>query len=162
MSKTWNLGIYESQLDRTAAPHPAQSPSAPRSFQLQRYLVPLGRALYAAVFLVSLPNLFGQVGIRAAAQQGVPLPSVAVPLAGAIAASGALSVLVGYRAKLGAWLLVLFLAPVTVMMHNFWAVTDPMMAQFQEAMFVKNIGLLGTALLLACFGAGPVSVDARR
>jgi len=72
-----------------------------------------------------------------------------------------LSVLLGYRARLGAWLIVLFLVPVSLTMHAFWAVQDPMMRQFQMAMFMKNIGLLGGALLITQFGAGPMSLDAR-
>jgi hypothetical protein len=63
---------------------------------------------------------------------------------------------------LGAWLLVLFLVPVTLMMHNFWAVRDPMMAQLPMAMFLKNVTMLGGALLVSQFGAGPLSLDARR
>jgi len=63
---------------------------------------------------------------------------------------------------LGAWLIVVFLVPVTFTMHAFWAVQDPMMHQFQMAMFMKNIALLGAALLITQFGAGPVSLDARR
>ena len=59
-------------------------------------------------------------------------------------------------------MLVAFLVPVTLSMHAFWAVKDPMMAQMQFAMFMKNLGLLGGALLVAHFGAGPYSLDARR
>ena len=77
------------------------------------------------------------------------------------ALAGGLSVLLGYHARIGAWLLVLFLVPVTVMLHNFWAVTDPMMHQIQQVMFFKNVAMLGGALLIAHFGAGPYSVDAR-
>jgi putative oxidoreductase len=62
----------------------------------------------------------------------------------------------------GAAFLVAFLVPVTLSMHAFWAVKDPMMAQIQMAMFMKNVGLLGGALLVAHFGAGPYSLDARR
>ena len=85
-----------------------------------------------------------------------------VPASGILALLGGLSILLGYRAKLGAWLLVIFLVPVTVMMHNFWAVKDPMMAQMQMAMFLKNMTMLGGALLISQLGAGPWSVDARR
>jgi putative oxidoreductase len=35
------------------------------------------------------------------------------------------------------------------------------MAQMQSAMFLKNVSILGGALLIAYFGAGPVSLDAR-
>lgn len=126
-----------------------------------RYLVPLGRAAFAAVFLVFAPLDFTQQGIAWAAQQQVPLPQVLVPLAGLISLAGGASVLLGYRARLGAWLLVLFLVPVTVMMHNFWAVKDPMVAQMQEGFFLANLSRIGGALLIAHFGAGPLSLDAR-
>jgi putative oxidoreductase len=58
--------------------------------------------------------------------------------------------------------LVAFLIPVTLMMHNFWAVKDAMMAQVQMAMFMKNLSMLGGALAFFYFGAGPVSLDARQ
>jgi putative oxidoreductase len=90
------------------------------------------------------------------------LASVAVPLSGVVAIAGGLSILLGYRAKLGAWLIVLFLVPVSLMMHKFWAVTDPMMAQIQMILFMKNVSMLGGALLITQFGAGPFSQDARR
>lgn len=132
-----------------------------RTADVTRYLVPVGRALYAAIFLMTLPSHFSEAAVGYAVQKGVPLASLLVPLSGIIAFAGGLSVLSGYRARLGAWLLVLFLVPVTLMMHNFWTLTDPMMAQMDQAMFMKNVGLLGGALLIAHFGAGPVSLDAR-
>ena len=75
---------------------------------------------------------------------------------------GGLSILLGYRAKIGAWLIVVFLLIVTPLMHNFWGLTHPMMAQVQMIMFLKNVSMLGGALLIAQFGAGPLSLDARR
>ena len=70
--------------------------------------------------------------------------------------------MLGHRAKLGAWLIVLFLIPVTLMLHKFWTVQDPMMAQIQMILFMKNVSMLGGALLISQFGAGPFSLDARR
>jgi len=127
-----------------------------------RYLVLAGRVLYAAIFIAGALGHFSRAEIGYAAHQGVPLANVLVPLSGLLALAGGLSVALGYRAKLGAWLLVLFLIPVTATMHNFWAVQDPMMAAMQQAMFFKNLSMLGGALLIAYFGAGPVSLDARR
>jgi putative oxidoreductase len=126
-----------------------------------QYAVLVGRILYSAIFVISLVGHFSPMTIGYAAQSGVPLPGLLVPLSGIIAAVGGLSILLGYRAKLGAWLIVLFLVPVTLTMHNFWAVADPMMAQMQQAMFMKNLSMLGGALLIAYFGAGPLSLDAR-
>ncbi len=100
--------------------------------------------------------------IAYAASQGVPLASIAVPLSGALAFAGGLSILLGYHAKLGAWLIVLFLVGVTPMLHNFWAATDPMTYQMQFVMFMKNVSMLGGALIITQLGSGPWSLDARQ
>jgi putative oxidoreductase len=125
-----------------------------------RFLAVLGRALYAAIFITASFGHFSRQTIDYAAQQGVPLAGVLVPLSGLISLGGGLSVLLGWHARIGAWLLILFLVPVTVTMHNFWTVTDPMLAQIQQVMFMKNLSLMGGALLIAYFGAGPLSLDA--
>ncbi len=121
-----------------------------------------GRILFSVIFIMSGFLHFSQQEIGYAAQAGVPMARLLVPASGILALVGGLSILLGYRAKMGAWLLVLFLVPVTVMMHNFWAVKDPMMAQMQMAMFLKNVTMLGGALLISQLGVGPWSVDGRR
>ncbi len=126
-----------------------------------RFVVPLGRLLFCAIFLVSVPMHFSAKGAEYAAHAGVPLAGLAVPASGVLELVGALMVLLGYRAKIGAWLLVVFLVPVTLTMHAFWSVPDPMMAQMQQIMFMKNVSMLGGALLIAWFGSGPFSLDAR-
>ncbi len=96
-----------------------------------------------------------------AASAGVPMASVLVPLSGVIAILGALSIILGFKAKMGAWLIILFLVPVTFWMHKFWGITDPMAMQMQMSMFMKNIALIGGALIISYFGAGPMSLDNR-
>jgi putative oxidoreductase len=128
----------------------------------QGAVVVLGRFFFVLIFLMSGPLHFSKQEVAYAAAQGVPLASILVPFSGVLAFAGGLSILLGYRAKLGAWLIVIFLVPVTVMMHNFWAVHDPMMAQVHMAFFMKNVAMLGGALLISQFGAGPFSLDARR
>ena len=128
----------------------------------QGAVVVLGRFFFALIFLMAGANHFNKQTIGYAASQGVPLASIAGPLSGVVAIAGGLSILLGYRAKLGAWLIVLFLVPVSLMMHKFWTVTDPMMAQIQMILFMKNLSMLGGALLISQFGAGSFSLDARR
>jgi len=125
-------------------------------------IVIIGRFFFALIFLMSGPNHFSPQTIAYAASQGVPLASIAVPLSGIIALAGGLSILLGYRAKIGAWLIVLFLVPVTLMMHNFWTMHDPTAAQMNMIMFMKNIAMLGGALLISQFGSGPLSLDNRK
>ena len=133
-----------------------------RTQSLTAALVPAGRALFSAIFLLAGRSHFDPGTIAYARSAGVPFAEFLVPASGVLAFLGGLSVLLGWRARVGAAMLVAFLVPVTFSMHAFWAVKDPMMAQIQFAMFMKNLGLLGGALLVAYFGAGPYSLDARR
>jgi putative oxidoreductase len=125
-------------------------------------LVFLGRLFYVLLFLTAAPNHFTKQGISYAVAQGVPLASIGVPLTGVIALVASFSILLGYRARIGAWLMVLFLALVTPLVHKFWGVADPNMAQQQMFHFFKNVSMLGGALLITQFGAGSWSLDARR
>ena len=50
--------------------------------------------------------------------------------------------------------------PVTLTAHSFWGLSDPVAAQLQRVQFFKNLSMLGAALLIAHFGAGPLSLDA--
>jgi putative oxidoreductase len=120
----------------------------------------LGRFLYSLIFIMANLGHFSKDTIAYAASQGVPMPMLLVPASGIIGLAGGLSILLGYKTHLGAWLLVIFLIPVTFLMHSFWEIDDPQMAMMQQIMLMKNLGLLGGALLLTHFGAGPLSLDA--
>lgn len=124
-----------------------------------KFFVLLGRICYAAIFIKAGPGHFTAQTIAFAARKGVLLAGVSVPLSGIVAILGGLSIAAGYRAKWGGWLLVLFLVPVTLAIHNFWAIADPAAAHLQEIMFMKNLSLLGAALLITHFGSGPWSCD---
>jgi putative oxidoreductase len=63
---------------------------------------------------------------------------------------------------MGAWLLVGFLVPVTLMMHAFWKLHEPALIHLQQAMFAKNLSMLGAALLITYWGAGPLSINDRQ
>jgi putative oxidoreductase len=84
-----------------------------------------------------------------------------VPVSGVLAIAGGLSMLLGYHARFGAWVLIAFLVPVTAMMHAFWRLDDPATVHVQQAMFAKNVALIGACLLIAGAGAGSLSLDAR-
>ena len=101
--------------------------------------VALGRFLFALIFLMAGANHFNKQTIGYAASQGVPLAAIAVPLSGVLAIVGGLSILSGYCAKLGAWLIVLFLVPVSLMMHKFWTVIDPMMADPNDSVHEERL-----------------------
>jgi putative oxidoreductase len=127
-----------------------------------KFAAPLGRLLYSLIFIMAGLGHFSKPTIEFAASQGVPFASFAVPLSGLIAIAGGLSIALGYQTRIGALLIAIFLVPVTLMMHAFWKISDPMMQQIQMAMFMKNVSMLGGALAFVYFGAGPVSVDSRK
>lgn len=124
-----------------------------------RVLVPIGRVMFALIFVASIVGHFSSAEISEAAAHGVPLATVVVPLAGIIALVGGVSVMLGYRARFGALLLLVFLVPVTLVMHKFWGLPDPQMAMMQKVNFMKNLSLAGTCLLIMHFGSGPYSLD---
>jgi len=124
-----------------------------------RAIVPVGRALFALIFITSIFGHFSRDAIDHASAHGVPLATVLVPAAGILALVGGVLVVLGYRARFGAFLLVLFLVPVTLIMHRFWGIADPQMAQLQKVMFMKNLSIAGAALMIMYWGSGPYSLD---
>jgi putative oxidoreductase len=126
-------------------------------------LAPAGRCLFALIFVISGLNhvfAYGNLAPLVAAR-GVPFPALAVIGSGLLMVAGGLSVALGWRARLGAWCLVAFLVPTTLVMHRFWGLDDVGAARGELVHFLKNVSLLGAALLIAHFGSGPASLDRR-
>jgi putative oxidoreductase len=122
---------------------------------------PIGRVLFALIFILSLPSMLGHEAVVHATHAGVPLARVAVPVAGVLACIGGLSVALGLHARIGALLIAIFLIPVTLFMHRFWGLGDLQMAHAQQINFMKNLSLFGAAIYIIFAGAGPYSFDAK-
>ena len=119
-----------------------------------KYLFLLGRVLYGGFFLLNAYNHLTNSSAMApyAGSKGIPAPRAAVLGSGVLLALGGLSILLGVKPKLGILCVVLFLLPVTLTMHNYWADRDPQARQLNEIQFRKNIALLGAALMLLAVG----------
>jgi len=91
------------------------------------------------------------------------MTAIPVFLTGAIVLEigGALSVLVGCWARLGASALIVFLVPTTLIFHDFWTYDGPERLQ-QMIQFMKNLAIIGGLLMVAAFGPGGYSIDQRR
>ena len=111
----------------------------------------VGRVLVGCYYLFSAFHHFSDTSslARYAAAAGVPLPQVAVIVSGLLLVIAGLSLLLGIFPDIGIAALVLFLVPVTVMMHAFWADRDPVMRQMDVVNFSKNVALLGSSLMFA-------------
>jgi putative oxidoreductase len=142
---------------------------------VQGFLSLVGRVALVGIFLLSavankIPNFQQTAGHMA--NEGVPAPQVL--LAGAIGflILGSLSVLIGFKARLGATLLLAFLAAATYYFHDFWTVPADAMwvhsqqpdfklpvAMIEQINFMKNVALMGAMLLIIANGAGAWSWD---
>ena len=126
------------------------------------WVVPVARLFFSLIFILSGFNHFTSGSISYADSMGIPMADMLVPISGLVIIIGGFSILLGLHARFGALLLLIFLVPVTLTMHRFWAIEDPQAAQMQMIQFFKNLALIGGALLLYFYGAGPRSLDLRR
>ncbi|MEO1433701.1 MAG: DoxX family protein [Cyanobacteria bacterium J06633_8] len=121
----------------------------------KKYIPLIGRAFLAAIFLkAAVVNTLGFQGIvEMMTNRGLPVPPLL--LIGNIFCTlvGGLSILLGFKARIGAILLIIFLVPTTFVFHN--PFTDPN----ELNAFLKNFGLIGSMLLIYYYGTGPVSLD---
>ncbi len=109
----------------------------------------IGRIILGIYYLFNASNHFTQLNMMSgyASSKGVPVPKVAVIVSGLLLLVGGLSILTGFQPVIGVIALVIFFLPVTFMMHNFWAETDQMTKMMQMTQFVKNMGLMSSALM---------------
>lgn len=119
------------------------------------FVVLIGRVLFVVLFLSSAIGHFTQTDAmtRYADSEGVPAARVGVLATGVLMGVGALSVLLGVWADLGALLLVVMLIPTAFFMHRFWSVNDPQAQQTEMIQFNKDLALAGAALMLFAFFA---------
>ena len=82
-----------------------------------------------------------------AASKHVPMPKIMVMISGLLIFLGGLWILTGYFVQIGVLELALFLIPVTFKMHDFWNDTDPNQKMSNRVNFMKNMALLGAALM---------------
>jgi uncharacterized membrane protein YphA (DoxX/SURF4 family) len=117
---------------------------------LQSYLFLFGRVLYGGFFVLGGLNHFQHLNMMAGftASKGVPAAKPLVVLSGALILVGGLLVIVGWHVRIGLACIVLFLGPVTFLMHNYWVEEDMMQRINQRVNFQKNIALLGAALMM--------------
>jgi uncharacterized membrane protein YphA (DoxX/SURF4 family) len=117
---------------------------------LESTILFLGRILFGGYFLFNAFNHFSKLSMMAGYSQskGVPAPKLAVAGSGILLAIGGMSVIFNVLPIVGLSALALFLIPVTVIMHAFWKVQEPMAKMGEIVNFSKNLALLGAVVLL--------------
>lgn len=120
----------------------------------------VGRILLATMFLVAgsrkILAFAGTVGYLA--KLGFPAPEVMAVIAIVIEIGGSILLIIGWRARWVAWLLMLFVLVATFAAHRFWEFEA---SQYNNQLnhFLKNVAILGGLLFVAAFGPGSSSVD---
>ena len=114
------------------------------------YLFYLGRLLYGGYFFYSGINHFRYLDMMSqyAASKKVPMPKVAVALSGLLITLGGLWILTGYLVQVGIAEISIFLLLVSFKMHDYWNETDSNMQMSSRVNFMKNMALLGAALMM--------------
>ncbi|HBJ33441.1 MAG TPA: DoxX family protein [Planctomycetaceae bacterium] len=128
-----------------------------------RILAIVGRVMIATIFLLSavgnkIPNFSQTVDYMSAS--GVPLPSLSLVAAIVFLVVGSVSIVLGYYARIGASLLLVFLILATYFFHNFWSY-EGQEQQMQMIQFMKNLSMMGTMFFIMAVGSGPLSLDSR-
>jgi putative oxidoreductase len=123
----------------------------------QRFIPLIARTFLSVIFLRSGFNkLFDPTGTREQiAGAGIPLAGLVLIFTILFEIAGALSIILGYKARIGAILLTIFLIPATLVFHN------PLADPTETIQFLKNLSILGGLLMVYAFGSGPLSLDNR-
>lgn len=114
-----------------------------------RWLVRVGEVLLSLIFLTSIwgkiTNWSGTVGWMQSL--GIPAAGFLMVVSFLIEVVGTVLLLTGFRAGWGAVLLIVFLVPVTLLIHGWWKYPEEQQMT-QQIMFFKNLAIIGAMLLV--------------
>lgn len=115
-----------------------------------------GRILFTLIFFLSGVTHFTDIdGYVSLMHEAIPFRTFWVLISGVVELLGAAMILFDRSARLGAWLIVLFLIPVTFTVHGYEmiAAESETMRAIQLSFFLKGLAMTGGALLITQFGA---------
>ncbi|HBI82121.1 DoxX family protein [Orrella sp. NBD-18] len=130
---------------------------------LQNPLALLGRLLMAYLFLpAGLAKISGfDYMTQYVASAGLPAPALGVVIAIVVEVIGGAALVLGLGTRLAALVLAVFTVVAAVAFHPYWSV--PAESQMiVSLLFNKNIAIAGGLLVLAAFGGGAWSLEAKR
>ena len=115
----------------------------------------LGRICFTLIFFLSGITHFTDIeGYVALMREEIPARTFWVLISGVVELAGAVMILFNRHAKLGGWLIFLFLVPVTIAVHGVEMVhaEDATMRAIQLSFFLKGVAMAGGALLITQLG----------
>jgi putative oxidoreductase len=118
------------------------------------------RILFTLIFFLSgITHFTSMQSYIALMPAPIPFRSFWVAISGVVELVGAAMILFNYRPRLGGWLIVLFLVPVTIVVHGTAMLTlpDPLMRAINVSMFLKGLAMIACALFITQFGVSPAN-----
>ncbi|MEM1435567.1 MAG: DoxX family membrane protein, partial [Pseudomonadota bacterium] len=115
----------------------------------------VARFLFTSLFFLSGVTHFTNIPYYVSLMhEGVPFRVFWTLISGVVELAGAAMILFNWRPRLGAWLLVIFLLPVTIVVHGYAMLhaESEVMRALQQAHFLKGFALIGAALLVTQLG----------
>lgn len=133
------------------------------SFQRWAGISLVGRILLSAIFIISGLSKIGNFGATrdVLVAHHMPIAGFFVLVSLIIEIAAGVCILLGLQARITSLILIAYLIPVTLIMHNFWSYMG-MEHQMQLVNFLKNISIMGGLSQIAAMGAGPISIDQSR
>ena len=124
-------------------------------FVLHPAIAVAGRIMFALIFFLSGITHFTDLDTYVALMPaGIPFRPFWVMISAVVELLGAAMIVSDRFPRLGAWLIVIFLVPVTITVHGVAMATaeDPQMRGIQTSFFLKGITMAGAALLITQLG----------
>lgn len=122
----------------------------------------IGRILISVIFLLSgfgmLTSWSGSAAVLAS--KHFPIPSAMVAGAVIVEIIGGLCLVFGFKARIAAFIMFLYMIPTTLVFHNFWALQGAARGD-NQIHFLKNIAIMGGLLMVSAYGPGKLSIDGR-
>ena len=123
--------------------------------KLQSFAAPFGRILISFMFIYyGLTKISGYAGTQGY-MESMGVPGALLPLVIAVEILGGLAVLLGWHARVAAFLLAGFSLLSALVFHSNFG------DQMQMIMFMKNVAIAGGFLMIVATGAGAYSLDNR-
>lgn len=122
---------------------------------LRSWMLLIGRILLAFIFILSGYGKLGDFAGTAAymGSRGLPVPELLLVPTILVELGAGLMLALGIKARWAALAIFLFLIPVTLIFHAFWA-APPDQMQNQMNHFLKNVAIMGGMLYIMGAGAG--------
>ena len=121
----------------------------------------IGRILFGGFFIMNGINHFTKSGMLAGypSSRNFPGGKTAVMIGGIVILLGGFGILLGVLVEWAIALLVIFLLAASFGVHHFWSDTDPMMKMSEMTNFMKNMALIGAALMMLMIESWPYAIQ---